>query len=457
MTERQKQILMIDDDQAVCRMVEAILTDQHYAVTVYAHSSEAVATLTPGRYDLVITDVRMPVMSGLEVLQRAKACDAALPVIMITGHATVDMSIQALRKGAYDILTKPFEPDELLSRVRNALRQTELLNENRELKEELATRRGSIVGHSPALLNVLETASKVAIRDIAVLISGESGTGKELIAREIHEHSRRRDQPFVAINCGAIPEALLESELFGHRKGAFTGADRDHKGLIETADGGTLFLDEVGTLPLNVQKTLLRFLQEQEFYRVGDTTPIRVNVRILSATNLDLQTAVEEGDFREDLYYRLNVVHLRLPSVRERRSDIPMLIAHFVNEQNRRFNTAVKGFAPEAMEAMLHYDWPGNIRQISNVVQAAMAIDSDNTHYIGREVLAGLIKLPEINDSTTAVDISEYDYATALARFEHDYLDRLLQMHRGNIDEVAHRAGMNVATIYRKIKKYGLR
>jgi DNA-binding NtrC family response regulator len=457
MTDQQKRILMIDDDQAVCRMVEAILTDQHYAVAVYAHAPDAIAALLPGRFDLVITDVRMPVMGGLEVLQRVKAVDAALPVIMITGHATVDMSIQALRKGAYDILTKPFEPDELLSRVRNALRQTELMNENRELKEELATRQGSIVGHSPALLKVLETASKVAIRDIAVLISGESGTGKELIAREIHQHSRRRDQPFVAINCGAIPEALLESELFGHRKGAFTGADRDHKGLIETADGGTLFLDEVGTLPLNVQKILLRFLQEQEFYRVGDTTPIRVNVRILSATNLDLQTAVEEGDFREDLYYRLNVVHLRLPSVRERRSDIPMLIAHFVNEQNRRFNTAVKGFAPEAMEAMLHYDWPGNVRQISNVVQAAMAIDSDNNHYIGREVLAGLIKLPDVNDQTMAVDISEYDYATALARFEHDYLGRLLQIHRGNIDEVAHRAGMNVATIYRKIKKCGLR
>ncbi len=456
MTETRRRILVIDDDLAVCRMVETILRDQHYAVSIHNIAPDAVATLAPGRYDLVITDVKMPGMGGLEVLQRAKDCDPALPVIMITGHATVDLSIQALRKGAYDILTKPFEPEELLSRIRNALRQSELLDENRELKEELATHRGSMVGRSPVLLSVLETARRVAARDIAVLISGESGTGKELIAREIHQYSPRRDQRFVAINCGAIPETLLESELFGHRKGAFTGADRDHKGLIETANGGTLFLDEVGTLPLNVQKTLLRFLQEQEFYRVGDTTPIKVDVRILSATNLDLPAAVQEGDFREDLYYRLNVVHLRLPSIRERRSDIPLLVAHFVNEQNQRFNTEVRGFTREAMEAMLHYDWPGNVRQISNVVQAAMAIDYDNRQYIGIDVLAQLIQLPEINTATTP-DISEYDYATALARFEQDYLNRLLHLCAGNIEEVARRAGMNVATIYRKIKKFELR
>lgn len=456
MADPRRRILMIDDDPAVCRMVETILTDQHYAVSVRCDAPVAVATLAPGRYDLVITDVKMPVMSGLEVLQRVKDCDPALPVIMITAHATVELSIQALRTGAYDILTKPFEPEELLSRIRNALRQTELINENRELKDELASHRSVMVGRSPVLLGVLETARKVAIRDIAVLISGESGTGKELIARDIHQYSHRRDQKFVAISCGAIPEALLESELFGHRKGAFTGADRDHKGLIETANGGTLFLDEIGTLPLNVQKTLLRFLQEQEFYRVGDTTPIKVDVRILSATNLDLPTAVKEGDFREDLYYRLNVVHLRLPSIRERRSDIPLLIAYFVNEQNQRFNTEVKGFTREAMEAMLNHDWPGNVRQISNVVQAALAIDCENSHYIGIDVLARLIQLPN-TPVATAQDISEYDYATALARFEHDYLGRLLHLCSGNIEEVARRAGMNVATIYRKIKKYELR
>jgi transcriptional regulator with PAS, ATPase and Fis domain len=297
-------------------------------------------------------------------------------------------------------------------------------------------------------------ATPLAARDIPVLITGESGTGKELIARAIHQHSERRDRRFVAINCGAIPEALLESELFGHRKGAFTGADRDHKGLLETADGGTLFLDEVGTLPRNVQKTLLRFLQDQEFYRVGDTNPKRVDVRVLSATNLDLQAAVQTGDFREDLYYRLNVINLHLPPLRERRVDIPLLVAHFIKEQNVRFGTQVKGFTPQAMEGLCQYDWQGNVRQLSNVVQAAMAIDG--SEFIGREVVAQFIELPE-GRAEPSGDRDELDYAAALARFETEYLDSLLRKTGGVVEEVAHHAGMNVATIYRKMKKYGLR
>ena len=454
MANGRQRILVVDNDEAVCRMVEIILADRDYAVSAYTRSPDAIAAFAPGRYDLVITDIKMPAMDGLEVLHRIKEQDPALPVLMITAHATVDLSIQALRKGAYDILTKPFEPEELLSRVRNALRQTELIEENRELKEELAAWQGSIVGNSPHLLGILETARKVAARDIPVLISGESGTGKELVARAIRDYSRRKEGKFVAINCGAIPETLLESELFGHRKGAFTGADRDHKGLIETANGGTLFLDEVGTLPANVQKTLLRFLQEQEFYRVGDTTPIKVNVRVLSATNLDLQAAVQSGVFREDLYYRLNVVHLRLPPLRSRRSDIPLLVAHFVKEQNKYFGTHVKGFTRGAMEALARHEWPGNIRQLRNVVQAAMAID--NSDYIGLEVLAQLIQLPS-QDAAPARDIGELDYAAALARFETEYLSRLLETSGGNIEDVARQAGMNAATVYRKIKKYGLR
>ena len=454
MTSGAKHILLIDNDEAVCQMVEAILLDQEYAVSAFTRSVDAMTGFGPGKYDLVITDIKMPVISGLDVLQKVKQLDPVLPVIMITAHATVDLSLQALRKGAYDMLTKPFEPEELLSRLRNALRQTELIKENRELREELAAWQGSIVGNSPHLLNLLETPRKVAIRDIPVLISGESGTGKELVGRAIRPFSKGKNGKFVAINCGAIPETLLESELFGHRKGAFTGADRDHKGLVETADGGTLFLDEVGTLPLNVQKTLLRFLQEQEFYRVGDTTPIKVVVRVLSATNVNLQNAVQNGSFREDLFYRLNVVQLRLPPLRERQSDIPLLVAHFVKEQNKRFETQVKGFSREAIEAMMDYDWPGNIRQLSNVVQAAMAIDSSD--YIGLEVVAQLIDLPEkqpLADSPA----NESDYATALARFESDYLNRLLLATGGNIEEIAHQSGMNVATVYRKIKKYGLR
>jgi len=472
MAAQRPHILLIDDEAAIGRMLRAILEDQGYVVTASTESHTAMAEFKAGQYALVITDVRMPVMDGLEVLQRVKEIEPTLPVIVITAHATVDVSIQALRKGAYDMITKPFEPEELLSRVRNALRQSELLVENRDLREELAEKSGfgPIVGTAPKLLAVLEMARKVAVRDIPILITGESGTGKELVARAIHDHSQRRERKFVAINCGAIPEALLESELFGHRKGAFTGADRDHTGLLETADGGTLFLDEVGTLPLNVQKTLLRFLQEQEFYRVGEARPSKVDVRVLSATNLDLEAAVGAGEFREDLYYRLNVVNLRLPPLRERRSDVPLLAAHFVRQQNERFGAQVKGFTPEAMEALCDFDWPGNVRQISNVIQAAMAIGSGD--HLGLDILSPFIAVPtgrpaetpgtaetaENSDDADQVENgADLDYAAALARFETDYLNRLLNRTGGNIEEVAQQAGMNVATIYRKIKKYGLR
>ncbi|MBM4370042.1 MAG: sigma-54-dependent Fis family transcriptional regulator, partial [Deltaproteobacteria bacterium] len=379
--------------------------------------------------------------------------DSTIPVVMISGHATVEMSIQALRRGAYDMLVKPFEPEELLRRLRNALRQTELLEENRELKDELAARFGAIVGSSPALLPVLETARKVAVRDIPVLITGESGTGKELLAQAVHQHSARRGERFVAINCGAIPEALLESELFGHRRGAFTGADRDHDGLVTAADRGTLFLDEIGTLPHNVQTALLRFLQGQEFYRVGDTTPRKVDVRIVSATNRDMEAAIDEGELREDLYYRLAVVRLRMPALRERRDDIPVLAAHFLRQGNERFGTALQGFTPDAMRRLCEHDWPGNVRQLSNVIQAASALEGGER--IGVDTLAQVLDLGR--GVPPAAGAGAGNYHDALSRFETDYLRRLLEESGGVVETAADAAGMNPATIYRKLKKYGLR
>jgi len=331
----KKCIMLIDNEEGLCRMMEAVLLDSNYKVKAYTRSFQAVEEFVPGEWDLVITDIKMPGMDGLEVLQRIKEKQPLIPVIMITAYATVEMSIQALRKGAYDMLTKPFEPEELLYRVKNALTQTELIEENRELKEELAGkfRFENIIGASAGLKSVLEKVEKIAIRDTSVLITGESGTGKELIAQAIHYNSPRKGKRFVAINCGALPESILEGELFGYKKGAFTGAKENRAGLLETADGGTLFLDEVGNLPMNVQKTLLRFLQEQEFNRLGDTTPTKVDVRILSATNSELKQAIKSGAFREDLYYRLNVVNIHLPPLRERRNDIPLLAAHFIAEQ----------------------------------------------------------------------------------------------------------------------------
>jgi len=451
-----KRILLIDDDPGMCRMVETILSASGYSVTAYTRSFEAVEAFAAGAFDVVVTDVKMPGLDGMEVLERLRAADAGLPVIMITAHATLDLSIQALRKGAYDLVTKPFEPEELLYRVRNALRQTELVAENRELREELEgkARFGSLVGEAPRLLAVLDVAAKVARRDVPVLITGESGTGKELVAQAIHQHSERRGGRFVAINCGALPQTLLESELFGFRKGAFTGADREHRGLLQVADRGTLFLDEVGNLPMDVQKALLRFLQEQEFYRVGDTQPHKVDVRVVSATNVDLQAAVEQGAFREDLYYRLNVVNLHVPPLRERPSDVPLLVAHFVREQNERFGTHVRGFTPEAMAAASRFEWPGNVRQLRNVVEASLAVSSGDT--IGLEVLRQFLPLAGPCEVEREEQIAATEYAVALARFETEYLRCLLRRTGGNVEAAAVEAKMDVTTIYRKLKRHGL-
>jgi len=456
----KKRILLIDNEEGLCRMMEQILLDNGYLVRAYTSPRKAVEEFHPGAWDLVITDIKMPGMSGLEVLQSIKERAKDMPVIMITAYATVDMSIQALRKGAYDMLTKPFEPEELIYRVKNALQQSELLEENRELRKELEGKFcfDNIIGTSGGLKNILGKVEKVAVRDTSVLITGESGSGKELIAQAIHYNSPRHERKFIAINCGALPETLLESELFGYRKGAFTGAKENRPGLLEAADGGTLFLDEVGNLPMNVQKTLLRFLQEKEFNRLGDTTPTRVDVRVLSATNSDLKQAVKSGAFREDLYYRLNVVNIHLPPLRERRDDIPLLAAHFIHLQNQKFGTTVKGFDKEAMQALCDFDWPGNIRQLKNVIEACMAMVGEE--YICRETLDQFIEVVSgaaAPPPLTQAETGDVPFNAALDRFEADLLKGLLRKHAGNVENAAREADMNMATIYRKIKKYGIR
>lgn len=447
-----KRIMLIDNEIGLCRMMEAVLSDQGYRVKSFTRPVQAVAEFTAGDYDLIISDIKMPEMDGLEVLQHILNRDPEVPVIMITAYATVEMSIQALRRGAYDMLTKPFEPEELLYRVKNALEHHLLVEENRGLREELSGKFSfeKIIGVSPSVQALLERVAKVAVRDTSVLITGESGTGKELVAQAIHHNSSRHDRRFIAVNCGALPENILESELFGYRKGAFTGATENRKGLLEAADGGTLFLDEVGNLPMNVQKTLLRFLQEQEFRRLGETTPTKVNVRVISATNSDLGVELTQGTFREDLFYRLNVINVHLPSLRQRQDDIPLLVAHFIREQNTKFATEFKGLTPEALTAARSYAWPGNIRQLRNVIEAAMTISSGP--YIGLPELAQLIETGQ-----PATPDNRDDYSAELGRFETEYLTRLLRKHAGNVEEAAAEAGMNMATIYRKLKKYGLK
>jgi DNA-binding NtrC family response regulator len=449
-------ILVIDNELALCKMLEAILTERKYRVTYFTDPVKALEQYVPGMCSLVVTDVKMPGMDGLEVLKIIKERDESVPVLMITGYATVEMSIHALRNGAFDILTKPFEPTELLQRVGNALRQTELVVENKQLREELATQEqfGEVVGKSSALLTVLDTAKKIARRDIPITITGESGTGKELVARAIHDYSARKGRPFVAINCGALPETLLESELFGHKKGAFTGAEQNKKGLLEMADNGTLLLDEVGNLPINVQKALLRFIQEKEFYQVGRSVPTSVDVRILSATNADLKNEIEAGTFREDLYYRLAVVKLTIPPLRDRRTDIPLLASHFVKELNQRFGTEVKGFTPAAYEMIIGYDWPGNVRELKNVIEASLALESGAL--IGVEGLSRLMET-DAPRCENGDDATLDSYSDASERFEKKYFSKILAAFQGNVEEAAALAGVNVATLYRKIKKYGLK
>jgi DNA-binding NtrC family response regulator len=445
-----KKIMIIDNEAGLCHMMEAVLMDDGHAVRSFTDPLEAVDAFRPASWDLVISDIKMPGIDGLEVLRRIKGIDPKIPVVMITAFATVEMSIQALRHGAYDMLTKPFEPDELLFRVRNALDHNQLLSENKLLRRELAQKFNfdNIIGASGSLRKLLGKVEKVAVRDTSVLITGESGTGKELIAQAIHYNSPRNEGRFIAINCGAIPESVLESELFGHKKGAFTGATSDREGLLQAADGGTLFLDEIGNLPLNVQKTLLRFLQEREFMRVGESEPTRVDVRLISATNSDLAEAVENGSFREDFFYRLNVINLHMPPLRERRPDIPLLAAYFISQQNDKFGTSIKGLSAEALQAAGECSWPGNIRQLKNVIEACMTIETEER--ISLDTLSQFIE-------TEGAGGADADYNEALARFEIDYLRQLIRAAGGNIEEAAQKAGMNMATIYRKMKKYGLK
>ena len=448
-----KPIMIIEDDEGLSRLISDILSDDGHNVTVFNDPYRAVAEFGHERFSLVITDVKMPKMDGIEVLDHVKRIDPNVPVIIITAHATVDVSIQALRKGAEDLITKPFEAEEFLYRIRKVLRNTSLLEENLKLKQELFSkfRYENIIGISGGIKQVLEKVEKVSQRNLPVMIIGESGTGKELVAQAIHYNSPRKDHAFTAINCGALPQSLLESELFGYRKGAFTGATEDRAGLIELADGGTLFLDEVVNLTSDVQKGLLRFLQEKEFRRLGDSKTIRVDVRVISATNTDPRKAISEGSFREDLYYRLNGITIPIPPLRERAVDIPILVQYFITMHNKKFGTDFAGFTPDAIEILLRYQWPGNVRELANVVEASLALSGGR--FINSETVMQFIRGPQSPEDESG----EGDYQEALGRFERDYFASLLRKSKGNVDEAAKQAGINVVTLYRKIKKYQLK
>jgi DNA-binding NtrC family response regulator len=370
---RNYKILTVDDEKNILRVVSTTLKSEHYDVITAQSAEEAIEKFGREGFDLVITDLKLPDQSGLNLLSYVKAHEPDLPVIMITAFGTIENAVEAMKKGAFNYLTKPVNPDELLTVVREAVEKYELKRENRSLKSELRQKYafGNIIGTSAAIQEVFNTIRMVSRTQSSILIIGESGTGKELVARAVHYESDRAERPFVTIDCATIPPEIMESELFGHEKGAFTGAHERKLGLLEQADSGTVFLDEIGELDLHLQKKLLRFLQEREILRIGGSERIKLNVRIVAATNKDLEQEVREKRFRDDLFYRLNVVAIKMPPLRERKDDILLLAQHFLEKLNQIEGRMISGFEDTATGAMLAYGWPGNVRELENAIERA--------------------------------------------------------------------------------------
>ena len=373
-----EKILVVDDEQGLREVLSIMLKRAGYAVTSVSDGEEAIEQLQKEIFDLVITDLRMPKVDGMEVLRAVKSASPETVVLIITAFATADSAVEAMKQGAYDYLTKPFQVDEVQLIIRNALEKRRLTTENILLKREMASQSSfaQLVGQSDAMQKVFDVVKKVADSKSNVLICGESGTGKELVARAIHYNSVRSTSPFVAVNCSAVPETLLESELFGHIKGSFTGAISNKAGLFEVANGGTIFLDEIGDTTPTIQVKLLRVIQEREFRRVGGTQDIKVDVRIVAATNKDLEKAVADGSFREDLYYRLDVIPIRLPPLRLRSGDIPLLVSHFLTRFSKESGKPMPVLSPEAMQVLLGHEWRGNVRELENLIERVVAFST---------------------------------------------------------------------------------
>ncbi|QBH95366.1 response regulator [Limnobaculum zhutongyuii] len=374
MTTHKAHILVVDDDLSHCTIIQALMKGWGYQVTLAHNGLEALEQVRQTPFDLILTDVRMSEMDGIEALKAIKAYNPAIPILIMTAYSNVESAVEAIKAGAYDYLTKPLDFDMLQLTIERALEHTNLKTENQQLRQQLTVDNPNMIGRSPQMRRLMEMVAMIAPSEATVLICGESGTGKELIARSVHAYSLRKDQPLVIVNCAALSESLLESELFGHEKGAFTGADKRREGRFMEADKGTLFLDEIGEVSLLMQAKLLRAIQEREIQRVGSNQTLSVDVRLIAATNRDLKADVEAGKFRQDLYYRLNVVTVDTPALRERREDIPPLAMHFLEKFAQRNRKSVKGFTPQAMDMLLKYNWPGNVRELENTIERAVIL-----------------------------------------------------------------------------------
>ena len=447
------RILVVDDEQGLRHTLSLILRDEGHVIATADEGEAALAMLAESDFDLVLCDVRMPVLDGLQFLDRYRESGGRALVIMMSAYGDDDAALEAMRRGAYDYIPKPFKADQVILVIRKAMEREKLRQQVARLQDELLVARGGegIIGHSEAMRSVLDIATKVARHASSVLITGESGTGKELVARLIHRRSPRANAPFVAVNCGAIPESLLESELFGHVKGAFTGASTDRRGLFEEAEGGTLFLDEIGELPVALQVKLLRALQEGEIRPVGGNADKPVDVRVVTATARVLEDEVAASRFRSDLYYRINVVRLHLPPLRERKEDVPALVQHFVAQHNKRLGTRVVGVSPAAMRALMEYRWPGNVRELENVVERAIVLsegDQVELKQLPAEVRGGPPK-----GSTRDGDLSVKRQTGAL---EKSLIEQALERTGGNRTRAAELLDLSHRALLYKIREYGL-
>lgn len=450
------RILIVDDEENMRHMLSELLKGEGYSIDSASNGQEALAKLEVREFDLVLCDVRMPEVDGISFLKEVISKKLEPAIIMMSAYSTVDLAVEAMRFGAVDYISKPFNADEILLKLRRLDEQERLKREYIQLKKELQSepRFGNLIGQSEEIRDVFRTVEKVAGYKTTVLISGESGTGKELLARAIHHNSPRANKPFIAINCGAIPENLLESELFGYRKGSFTDAIRTKKGLFEEAHEGTLFLDEIGELPLLLQVKLLRALQEEEIRRIGDNQAIKVDVRVVAATVHDLSQKVQDGSFRSDLYYRLNVLTLRVPPLRDRKIDIPLFINHFLHKFNQKLATSIEKISPEAYQILLRYQWPGNVRELENILERAIILSSDNT--ISEEGLPQEIR--EVC-KTRAGPQSPEDLSLKKAGrdLEVDLIKKALKATDGNHTRAARLLEISHRALLYKLKAYNLR
>jgi two-component system response regulator PilR (NtrC family) len=455
----QQKILVVDDEKSMCEFLEIMLKKEGYEVKSTTSGEEALELLDKNLYSMVLTDVKMPGVNGFEVLRKTKEVSPDTVVIMITAYGSPEGAVTAIKEGAYDYVTKPFRVEEVKLTIKKSLERSNLIRENIRLRQAVEERYKfwNLIGKSPKMQRVYELVEKVSQTKANVLITGESGTGKELVAKAIHYNSARKDQSFVTLNCGAIPENLLESELFGHMKGSFTGAIANKRGLLELAAGGTLFMDEIGELPLPLQVKLLRVIQEREFKRVGGTEDIKVDVRIISASNQDLQQKVAQGSFREDLFYRLNVIQIKLPPLRERKEDIPLLVNHFVRKYSAETGKEIQGVAAEALELLLSYDFAGNVRELENIIERSITLETSpmitDRHirsYLNERMISKSIP-PTLEIPEEGIDLNK-----VVEDLEKAFILKALEHAEGVKKKAAELLGMNFRAMRYKLAKYDL-